>query len=149
MIITKMIKASDINNLLEKWMTTSTGYKFEVLENPLTWKEAAKALKDDLRDVVVIQKANPVLRWGYDPRTEEVKAWVGYLAIHSKVYGSEYDWDKNNMIFGYIDTRRKISDALGWGKYFGDFKNMKDLPERLQIFLRGTTLDFVDDTLLF
>jgi hypothetical protein len=144
-----MIKASQMIRLLEEWASTTAGYKFEVLVNPLTWMEAARNLKDGLRDVVYIQHANPILRYGYDTETEKIKTWVGYLAIHEMIYPpGEPDWEQ--VIFGCIDTRKRLSMAI-YAEYSGKSTDtLQDLPKRLQHFLKGTRLvNHIEDALIF
>ena len=126
-----MIRAKDINNVLEGWITTKRG-KVEILENPSTWQEVMKRLKDVLRDIVVLKGAYPVVRFVYNPRTEEIKAWAAYLASHYDVYKDEED-----LVTGFFDPRDRTAVVL-MGR--GDILDLQELPERLQQFLRGMKL---------
>jgi hypothetical protein len=130
-----MIRAKDINNLLEEWITTKRG-KVEILEDPSTWREVMTSLKDVLRDIVVLQGAYPVVRFLYNPETEKIKAWAAYLASHYDVYhnGDEEGYSAT----GYFDPRNRTAVVFLEGEY--DILDLKELPERLQQFLRGLKL---------
>jgi hypothetical protein len=136
-----MIRAIDIiHRLSERWVTdTSNGRPFEVVENASTWREAAKFLRDDLQEVVTIKHASPILRYGYNAETKEIKAWVGYHATHEQIYPDLSDDTWDDSIFGYIEVKKRLSVAVSFN---GTYKHLKELPRDLQSFLRGTELVF-------
>lgn len=123
--------AQVIKTLDEMWITTKRG-KVETLENPSTWREVVSSLKDVLRDITVLKKAYPVIRFGYNIETEEIRAWAAYLASHDDVYGDA------DVATGFFDPRDQTAVVL-IGNY-QDILDLKELPKRLQGFLRGLKL---------
>ena len=78
-----MIKAAYINNLFEEWKSVR-GKKIEVLDNPSSWREAFSAFKPDLRELKK-KGISQLLRFVYHPKTEEIKIWIGFFAIHEDI----------------------------------------------------------------
>ena len=124
-----MIKASQINDLLEEWVRTNST-TVEVIENPVSWREAARQLKDELEDVVNIHKVAPVFRFSYNRVSEDLKVWVAYYAIHHQVCGVLSDEEFSQTVSGFIDVKKRTSRAFP----------SQNLPKKLRLFLRGTEI---------
>lgn len=126
-----MITAKQI---LEFYTKTYGNKSLEVLVNPSTWREAAKEFRSDLRELNLLKKVPPVLRYGYNPDTEEIGVWIAFLATHEDVYGYSR---VTRLSVGYFDPTIRKGSVLTDN---GVITDMDRLPKRLQEFLSGLEL---------
>jgi hypothetical protein len=128
-----MIRAKELMSCLEEWRRIGNN-EVEVLENPLTWKEAYKLLQPQLMELIRLKKAPPVIRFGYDPETQDIKAWIAYLATHEKIYRTNI----MDVTVGGIDPL--IKKAFVVTNEEGSILDVMELSPKLQSFLRGLKL---------
>jgi hypothetical protein len=132
-----MIKASDVNNLLEKWMTIRNK-KFEVLDDLSSWREIRPAFKDRLPDLK-LSNIPFDFRLIYYPETEKIETWLSADALHHDVF-TKGDSEKRygGVWVGVIDPEHKeawISDPE-----LEEILSFEKLPKKLASFLHGLTL---------
>ena len=142
-----MIKASQINDLLEEWVRVGvypTQKRVEVIINPSNWRDVARDLKGELQKIVREYQAGQILRYGYDPSNNEIRVWVGYLATHEQIYAFQSEEEVDQMFFGYIDVGNRVTEVIPQEyelyKRIHNSLSFDELPKRLQRFLQGTTL---------
>ena len=136
-----MIKASDIIYLLEHWMTGVKKEKFEVLENPRSWRAAVSAFKDDIRASRHIKHFDSLLRFSYYSKQQELKVWVAYHAIHDNVVS--YPKIKDCWC-GWIDVlNREVNCLYPYNSSRSDdfINSLDSLPRPLERFLSGLELN--------
>jgi hypothetical protein len=135
-----MIKASQINNLLEKWMTSPFNKKkFEVLENPKTWREAAGIFRYELRLLKHLSHSQ-VLRFILDLKTGEIKVWVAFLALHSDV-----EPDRGNQLLGSVDLSDRTAHIFNTRRSRVFASDISGQRERLEEFLDGLSVHLPED----
>ena len=137
-----MIKATDIIYLItEHWMTDYRKNKFEVLENPRSWRAAASALKDDLRSSRYMEYYDEILRFSYYPKQQELKVWVAYHAVHCRV---ELPPRGDDCWQGWIDISHQEANCMypnNSEQYDENIDSLESLPRPLQKFLSGLELN--------
>jgi hypothetical protein len=128
-----MIKASQINNLLEEWVSLNQ-QKFEVLENPTTWREAASSFKKELKELISLDSR--LLRFIYKPKTKKLRVWIAYYATHGDLLPGRMldddDW------YGWINILNKTAGVSNATKAYKEYiLSIKQVPEELAKFLSG------------
>jgi hypothetical protein len=87
-----MISARRIIQVVASLLRESTDVSFGAKpitysRNPSSLSQALIDLKDETRDPVLEFKKDPLLRFFYDPRRDELKVWCAYRATHDRFEG--------------------------------------------------------------
>jgi hypothetical protein len=120
-----MIRAKQILAFLEEWKRIH-GKDVEILENPTHWQSAVRNFNKGLDREKVSH-----LRLIYNEKTDILKVWDGYDAVHD-----DLDWN-NDCWLGEISVYSKtalIEDTED------SIKPVKKMPKRLQDFVSGLTV---------
>jgi hypothetical protein len=81
-----MIKASDINNILQEAWVSVYNQKLELLENPSSWREAWSEFRKELN---ALDEDAKTLRFIYLMSTNSIYVWVAAYAIHMSVINTK------------------------------------------------------------
>jgi|WetSurSiteA1Bulk_404760.scaffolds.fasta_scaffold184780_2 hypothetical protein len=91
--------------LYEEWAVAKVDPKkgpISISENPSSFSEVMRDLKDDIRDPDVNFRQEPLIRFLYDPQRDLLLAWCAAKAIHRDFSKSRSD------VIGTIDASRKL-----------------------------------------
>jgi hypothetical protein len=124
-----------ISELLESYVFVrgfKKGRNVEVFDDPTSWHEVEKEITKTARSNNPLQKPS-IIRFGYDDKTGEIKAWDGSLAIHTSVIPSGVDTTWGS---GYIDLQKKTVWVLNPARTRSRMK-LDALPKQLQRFING------------
>jgi hypothetical protein len=102
-LITSYNIIQELKQLKEEWSVIKIGKTpVSISDNPSSFSEVMRDLKDDIRDPLVNFRQEPLLRFLYNPEKDSLIVWCSYRANHMDFSKSKSD------ILGTIDASRRI-----------------------------------------
>jgi hypothetical protein len=103
-LITARSIIQSITNLFFESIEISQGPKNILYSlNPSSLSQSLIDLKDEIRDPVLEFNNDPLLRFIYDPKQNELKVWCAYRATHERFEGSGSGY----YILGTVNVKQK------------------------------------------